>query len=258
MAALPVMGPVCFQGSYTSTRPPSFGNPENESYSSYRRDVELWLELTEIPKNKQGEAVVGKLVGELKEFAKTLSNDLLFSEDSGKSVLIHLDKVYLDSAEIMLNTRISTIIEFQRLPAMSISTYVAGFYVRLNNLTQLQMPEVLKGHLLLNQANFGPTEKYMVVVSAKGSFKFATLVDAMRQQFGNRQDIPIYSPLLVTRQGEKRICNYCKKNNHAENDCWKKKKARKKIKSTVSSSIPGKRQEKYSYVTFLSTQNEAT
>mgnify|MGYP003487331029 FL=1 len=72
------MGPVGVQGSYTSTRPPSFGNPQNENYSSYRRDVELWLELTEIPMKKQGVALVGSLVGEPKEFAKTLSNDLLF------------------------------------------------------------------------------------------------------------------------------------------------------------------------------------
>jgi hypothetical protein len=249
------MGPVGVQGSYTSTRPPSFGNPQNEGYSSYRRDVELWLELTEIPKKKQGVALVGSLVGEPKEFAKTLSNDLLFCEDSGKNVLIHLDKAYLDSAEMILNTRVSNLIEYQRLPTMSISTYVAGFYARLDNLTQLQMPDELKGHLLLNQANFGPTEKSMIVASAKGSFKIAALVDSMRQLFGDRQDIPINSPLFVTSESEKRFCNYCKKKNHIEKDCWKKKKALRESAS-ASSSMPGKSQEKSTYVTFLSAQDE--
>ena len=84
---------------------------------------------------KQGVALVGSLVGEPEEFSKTLSNDLLFSENSGKNVLMHLDKAYLDSAEMILNTRVSNLIEYQRLPTMSISTYVAGFYARLDNLT---------------------------------------------------------------------------------------------------------------------------
>jgi hypothetical protein len=255
MAALPVMGPAGIQGSYTSTRPPSFGNPHSESYSSYRRDVELWLELTEIPMKKQGVALVGCLVGEPKAFAKTLSNDLLFSENSGKNVLIHLDKAYLDSAEMILNTRVSNLIEYQRLPTMSISTYVAGFYARLDNLTQLQMPDELKGHLLLNQANFGSGEKSMIVASAKGSFKIAALVDSMRQLYGDRQDIPIESPSFVTAQGEKRFCNYCKKKNHVEKDCWKKKKAQKELNVT-SSSMSRNSREKSTYVTFLSTQTE--
>jgi hypothetical protein len=92
MAALPVMDKAGVQGSYTSTRPPNFVNPHSESYSSYRRDVGLWLELTEIPKKKRGDALVGCLVGERKAFAKTLPNDLLFSQNSGKNVLFHLDK----------------------------------------------------------------------------------------------------------------------------------------------------------------------
>jgi hypothetical protein len=124
---------------------------------------------------------VGCLVGEPKAFAKTLSNDLLFFQNSGKNVLIHLDKAYLDSAEIILNTRLSNLTEYQRLPTMSISTYVAGFYARLDNLTQLQIPDELKGHLLLNQANFGCGEKFMIVASAKESFKIAALVDSVEK-----------------------------------------------------------------------------
>jgi hypothetical protein len=143
MATATVIGPGSTFGSYTPNRPPCFGSSRDEDYSSYRRDVEFWLELTEIPKKKQGVALIGCLVGEPKEFAKTLSNDLLFSEDSGKNFLEHLDKAYLDSIEIILNNRVSSLIEYQRLPTMSISTYVAGFYARMDNLTQLRMPDEL-------------------------------------------------------------------------------------------------------------------
>jgi hypothetical protein len=47
---------------------------------------------------------------------------------------------------MILNTRVSNLIEYQRLLTVSISTHVAGFYTRLDNLTQLQMPDELKGH----------------------------------------------------------------------------------------------------------------
>jgi hypothetical protein len=113
------MGSVSDQGSCTSTTSPSFENPQNERYSSYRRDAELWLDPTEIPKEKQGVALVGSLVREPKELAKPLSSDLLFFEVSGKNVLIHLDKAYLDSAEMIINTRVSSLIECQRLPTTS-------------------------------------------------------------------------------------------------------------------------------------------
>jgi hypothetical protein len=103
--------------------------------------------------------------------------------------LIHLDKACLDSAELIQNTRVSNLIEYQRLGTMLIATYVAGFYAKLDNLTQLQMPDELRGHLLLNQANFGPTGKYTIVASAKESLQIAALVDSMRQLFGDRQDI---------------------------------------------------------------------
>jgi hypothetical protein len=135
---------------------------------------------------------------------------------------------------------------------MSISTYVAGFYARLDNLTQLQMPDEMKRHLLLNQSNFGSGEKYMIVASAKGSFKIAALVNSMRQLDGDLQDIQIESPSFVTAEGDKRFCNYCKKNNHVEKDCWKKKKAQKEL-DAVFSSMSCKSREKSTYVTFLST-----
>jgi hypothetical protein len=48
---------------------------------------------------------------------------------------------------------------------MSVSTYVEGFYARLDNLTQLQRPDELKGHLLLKQTNLEQSEKAMVITN---------------------------------------------------------------------------------------------
>jgi hypothetical protein len=92
-------------------------------------------------------------MGEPKEFAKTLSTELLIAESSGMNVIAHLDKAYMDSTEMILNTRFSTFLEYQRLPKMSVATYVARFYARRESFCKLQMPDELQGHLLLKQGN---------------------------------------------------------------------------------------------------------
>jgi predicted amidophosphoribosyltransferase len=49
----------------------------------------------------------------------------------------------------------------------------------------------------------------------------------MRQLYSERQNVPVASPSFITRPKEKKFCGYCKKNNHSEQDCWKKGKAQK-------------------------------
>jgi hypothetical protein len=86
--------------------------------------VELWLELTEIPKIKQGIALVGRLMGEPKEFAKSLSTELLIAENYDMTVNTYLDKACMDSTEIILNTRVYNVLstkDYQKCPLLHIS-----------------------------------------------------------------------------------------------------------------------------------------
>jgi hypothetical protein len=230
------MGPEGSRDAFTSTRPPRFGDPTKEDYPSYRRDVELWLKLTDVALAKQGVALVGCLSGEPKEFVKTMSDQLLFSDQSGVNVLQHLDKAYQNSTEMILNGRVSAFLDYQRLPSMSISTYIAGFYARLDNLAQLQMPDELKGHLLLKQANLEKSEKSMVVASAQGSYKVGDLVDFMTKE-------------------KKKFCTYCRKKNHVEADCWKKRKEVESQNSTGPSTGEIKKGSRSTYVSFISMQS---
>jgi hypothetical protein len=254
MSIVPVMGPVGGQDSYTSTRPPRFGDPTKEDYPSYRRDVELWLKLTEVTPAKRGVALVGCLSGEPKEFVKTMPDELLFADESGTNVLAHLDRAYQNSSEMILNSRVSAFLDYQRLPSMTISTYIAGFYARLDSLAQLQMPDELKGHLLLKQANLEPSEKIMVIASARGSYKVKDVVDSMRQLYGERVDVPTAGSSFATVESKK-FCNYCKKRNHVEADCWKKRKACTSDDVKDDCKVPDN-SRRGTYATFLSTPQD--
>jgi hypothetical protein len=116
MSTLPFMGPEGGRDAFTSTRPPRFGDSTKKDYPSYRRDVEIWLRLTDVSPFKQGVALVGCLSREPKEFVKTISERLLFSAEPGNNVLAHLDKPYQHSSEMILNGRFSAFLEYQRLP----------------------------------------------------------------------------------------------------------------------------------------------
>jgi hypothetical protein len=129
-----------------------------------------------------------------------MPDQLLFSDESGSNVLLHLDKAYQHSSEMILNNRVSAFLDFQRLPSMTISTYIAGFYARLDSLAQLQMPDDLKEHLLLKQANLDSSEKTMVIASARGSYKVKDVVDSMRQLYGERTDVPTACPSFATME----------------------------------------------------------
>jgi hypothetical protein len=94
------MGPEGSRDAFTSTRPPRFGDSTKEDFPPYRRDVELWLKLTNVALAKQGVALLGCLSGEAIEYV-SLSDQLLFSDESGVNVPQHLDKAYQNSSEMI-------------------------------------------------------------------------------------------------------------------------------------------------------------
>ena len=97
------MGPedtMASTSGFTDKIPPSFNGREN--YSSYREDVALWVNLTGLGKTKQGPALVGRLSGEAKNSAKSITVTNICAEDGVTQLLAHLDKSYaIDSANQM-------------------------------------------------------------------------------------------------------------------------------------------------------------
>jgi hypothetical protein len=80
------------------------------------------------------------------------------------------------------------------------------------------------------------------------------LVDSMRQLYGERAENTAIRPSFSTLP-PKTFCTYCKKRNHMESDCWKKRKA--ESSSNERTQTPERGPEmKNTYVTFVSEQQE--
>ena len=87
------MGPEhtpALMGNFSDKIPPNFDG--HVDYASYREDVQLWKNLTSLPPNKQGPALVGRLSGEAKASARTLNIPDLCATDGVNLLLGHLDK----------------------------------------------------------------------------------------------------------------------------------------------------------------------
>ena len=73
---------------------PPFFDGHSTSYKVYRQDIVLWENLTDLPEGKRAFAVIGRLDGEPKAYAKTIDVSVLASNDGLSKILERLDNAY--------------------------------------------------------------------------------------------------------------------------------------------------------------------
>ena len=111
-ASLSVMGPEGSPtvSSFSEKLPPSFDG--HSQHSLYRQDVEIWLCLTTLEKNRQGPAIVGRLSGEPKASAKSLGTAIIAAEDGAQKILEKLDKSYSVDETDQLDIDLADFLDF--------------------------------------------------------------------------------------------------------------------------------------------------
>ena len=248
-----VMGPESLppSASFNSRTPPYFDG-HNVSYKVYREDLLLWNNLTAIEEKKRAFAVIGRLGGEPKATAKTISHESLSDEKGVEKILEKLDASYkLDDSD-QLDLDLADFLDFIKTPKMTVEEYISGFFTRLNRLANLQIDDILKGHLLLRQAGLESKERALVVAASSGSWDINRITASLRQLFrtdpglGSKgptigkgplvnlegSDFVIYnanspSKTYIMQEGTKRrFCLFCRKIGHTKPHCFKFKKTR--------------------------------
>ncbi len=183
-AILPVMGTegsTVFESAFTVTMPPTFDGHSN--YSAYRQDVELWECLTTLAAEKRGPAIIGRLSGEAKSSAKTLSIAEITANDGVTKILVHLDKSYAVDATDQLDLDLAAFLDYSWRSTLTVEQFIAGFHVRLDKISDLNMDDKLKGHLLLRQAGLDTHTRNMIVGAASGQYDVGSISAALRQAY---------------------------------------------------------------------------
>eukprot|EP00171_Calliarthron_tuberculosum_P005577 IDg5577t1 len=174
-------GPAVQSSAFTDKVPPSFDGHNN--YASYRQDVELWTHLTTLPAEKHGAALIGRLSGEAKAAAKTLSISEITSELGVNKILQHLDKSYAVNKTDQLDLDLASFLDFTWNVHKPVEQFIAGFHTRLDRIAELNINNKLKGHLLLRQAGLDHNARSMIVGAASGSYEVDTIATALRQMY---------------------------------------------------------------------------
>eukprot|EP00171_Calliarthron_tuberculosum_P022320 IDg22320t1 len=174
-------GPHFASGSFTDKTPPSFDG--HCDYAAYRKDVAIWLLLTTLPAKKQGPALIGRLHGEAKSAAKTLSLEKISSEEGAKAILEHLDLSYSIDETDQLDIDLAAFFDYTWNGRTPIEHYIAGFNNRLDCISELKINSRLKGHLLLRQACLDVQSRNMIVGASSGKFEVKSISNSLRQAY---------------------------------------------------------------------------
>ena len=74
--------------------PPTF-NPDEDSYEAFKKDLPIWDQFTDLPKEKKGQAVYLILPKKSREVVRNRSLTDLSDKEGLKKIIAKLDEVYL-------------------------------------------------------------------------------------------------------------------------------------------------------------------
>ena len=155
------------------------------SYAVYCQDVELWLVLTSLERHKQGSALIGGLSGEAKASAKTLGVGIISTDDGACKILEHLDKSYGVDKVDQMDIDLAAFLDFTWSGNMAVEQFIAGLHSRIDKITDHNMDEKLKGHVLLRAAGLDAYFRNIIVGSSAGNYDVKSISGALRQAFRN-------------------------------------------------------------------------
>lgn len=161
--------------------PPSFDG--STSYSAYKEDVLLWINLTSLPKEKHGPALIGRLRDDARMASKGLDVAEACSEDGANRLLDHLDKSFGTDNMSQLDHDLSAFFDYHWDSSMTVDQFVIGFHNRYNRISVLDLDSNVRGHILLRQTALNTQEKNLIVNAAGGSCELPQITTALRNAF---------------------------------------------------------------------------
>ena len=170
-------------GEFSDKIPPRFDG--HADYAVYREDISLWTNLTSLPRSKHGPAMIGRLTGEAKTAAKTVPSSEICSDDGVAKILARLDKAYAIDQTNRLDIDLAEFLDYSWNKNLSVEHFISGFHTRVDKISELNLNDKLKGHLLLRQADLAANERHVVIGASSGSYNVGDVSAALRNIYRN-------------------------------------------------------------------------
>ena len=175
-----VMGPEDLHVAFSDKVPPRFNGHGN--YATYRKDIKLWMKITSFDCTKHGPAIIGCLFGEAKTAAESLDLDDICLSDGAALILARLEKAYAIDKTNQLDQDFASFLDYTWRKEVSVEHFISGFHTRVDKISQLNLDDKLKGHLLLRQASLILQERHIIVGASSGIYDVNDISAALRNK----------------------------------------------------------------------------
>ena len=167
--------------------PPSL---EDEShYEQWRRNIEVWVELTDLTKAKQALAIHMALKGRAQAASSELTISELKADDGVKKLLAKLDGLFLRDEGRRQFASFRNMYRYRRDPSEDVDTFVSNFeheYFKLKGL-KVTLPETVLAFMLLEACDLEDKEEQIVLSSLTDSaITFEHMKAALKRIFGGK------------------------------------------------------------------------
>ncbi len=129
---------------------------DDMSYQEWKTEIELWSEITELPKKKHGGSLFFTLKGDARDTIRAkLTKDEIASDKGFAQIIETLDKLYLKDAHQAGFTAYEQFIQYRRPPGTSIKDYIIQFNLKYSKIKTYKMtlPDGVLAYNLLICAN---------------------------------------------------------------------------------------------------------
>ena len=137
---------------------------EHDNFENWEKSLKLWRLATDVPKIKQGTALVLHLTGKARDAVLELDIDVINSEAGIDAILIKLSSIYKKDSVDTAYESFENFIHFKRESSMNITEYIIQFEKRYNKAKThgFVLSESSLGYFLLNQARLSDDHKKLV------------------------------------------------------------------------------------------------
>ena len=184
---LTIMGPdanvVASRTALSDKIPPAFDG--FSSYGASREDLELWISIITLETRKQGPMVIARLLGEAKSTAKSHGNTVITSAKGVISTVEKLNSIYKTYQTDQLDIDLASFFNYCWTSDMYIEHFIAGFNTRLDKISELDLNDKLKEHILLRQARLDQNSKNLIIESSSKKYNFQSISTALRSVLRN-------------------------------------------------------------------------
>ncbi|KAK3875453.1 hypothetical protein Pcinc_019665 [Petrolisthes cinctipes] len=175
----------------------------DSSYENWKKDIDIWCELTDLPKKKQALAIHLSLSGRARVATSEIDAADLKQDTGVQTLLVKLDGLFLVDQGRCQFAAFHELYNFRRAGDVNVPKFVAEIehtYFQFKK-QDMELPDSVMAFMLLASCNLSDGEQQLVM-SAITDITYANMKSALNRIFAGEICGQKYAPVTACECGE--------------------------------------------------------